>query len=404
MLKVRKRFLFTILTLVAIVVIALVAVFFAKGYRVSPVTGTIAGTGILSVNSLPDQASVYLDGHLTSVTNGPINSLTPKVYDVKIIKEGYITWEKKIEVKEGLVTEVKATLFRTIPSIYPLTYSGAVKLTVSPDEQKIAYIVPISEELGSQATKKSGIWVWQMASERGLNLGRGEEHRQIVPADGVDYSQADFRWSPDSTQLLISFPDRHLLADIDRLNDPPRDITPLIESTLRQWKETESKTRLGKLQLIKDTNLRKTASSSAVLKWSPDETKILYNIDGTDQYKVTDLSLINKTYDLPKASSYRWLADSEHLVMTEYDQKEKDTKAQSDKVATQSGQLLGNPGFVSTKVSIIEIDGYNKSEIYFGSMDPDSIIAWPDGSRLAIISSLPTATASQPNLFGINLR
>ncbi len=276
---IRKRFLVTILTLMAIVAIALVAVFFVKGYRVSPKTGTIAGTGILSVNSLPDQASVYLDGHLTAVTNGPINSLGPKTYDVRIIKEGYIPWEKKIEIKEGLVTEVEATLFRTIPSVYPLTYSGSAKLTVSPDKQKISYVIPVSGDATSPVLKKSGIWVWQMANERGLNIGRGNDNRQIVMADGIDYTKANFRWSPDSTQLLISMPDRYLLADIDRLNYPPRDITPIIASTLKQWDETESKTRLGKLQLIKDTNLRKIASSAATLRWSPDETKILYNID-----------------------------------------------------------------------------------------------------------------------------
>jgi hypothetical protein len=94
----RKRFLFTLLTLLVIISIAGLAVFFAKGYRVSPSTGTIAGTGIISVKSIPDQASVYLDGHLTSVTDGPINSLQPGEYSVKIAKEGYIPWEKKITV------------------------------------------------------------------------------------------------------------------------------------------------------------------------------------------------------------------------------------------------------------------------------------------------------------------
>src|SRR5581483_5211609 len=98
-----KRFIFTIVTLIIIIAIASVAVFLAKGYRFSPKTGSITGTGILSITSMPDQASVFLDGHLTTATNTNINSLIPKEYDVKITKEGFIDWEKKVQVKEGLV-------------------------------------------------------------------------------------------------------------------------------------------------------------------------------------------------------------------------------------------------------------------------------------------------------------
>ncbi len=67
---------------------------------------------------------MYLDGHLTSATDDNINSLEPKEYDVEIIKEGFIPWKKRLKINEGFVTEVKATLFPAIPTIYPLTFSG----------------------------------------------------------------------------------------------------------------------------------------------------------------------------------------------------------------------------------------------------------------------------------------
>lgn len=398
----RKRFVFTLLTLFVIALIAAVAVLFAKGYRVSPKTGTIAGTGILTVTSLPDQASVYLDGHLTSVTNGPINSLQPGEYDVKIVKEGYIPWEKKIPVKEGLVTPVKATLFRAIPTFYPMTYSGALKPTMSPDNLKLAYVVPNNSDPNPSIAKKSGVWVWQMPTSNNLGFTQGDQNRQVAVAGSLDYTQATFRWSPDSSQIMVTFPNQTLLLETDRLNDPPRDITATVASTTKSWDETESKNRLAKLDLIKDPVLRKTASDSASLKWNIDDTQILYQKDQTSPYMVTDL-VTTKTYPLPQAQSYTWLPTGEHLIMLEYDPKEKDKLDATVNEATKSGQEV-KAQFPATKISIIESDGANKSEIYYGNLDPQTVFPWADSSRIVAISSLPTATASQPNLYGINLK
>lgn len=393
-----KRFLLTLATFFVIAAIASLAIFLAKGYRLSPQTGTIAGTGIISVTSIPDQASVYLDGHLTTATDANINSLPPKEYEVRIVKEGYIPWQKKVEVKEGLVSEIKATLFRSIPTIYPLTYSGAQNLTLSPDRLKLAYIVPDSEETNLLTTKKGGVWVWPMGTDATLNFGRGNDPRQIASSNGLDLTQAKFRFSPDSTQLLVVLPDRNLLLDIDRFNDPPRDITAQLQPTLKSWDEAEAKSRLGRLQLIKDLNLRKTASESAVLSWSEDETKILYKKDDKTDFTVADLTT-NKTYQLPKAQDYQWLPDSKHLIMSEYEAKPSPSpvKAQKDNTTPQDR-------FFPAKISIIETDGQNKSEIYFGNLDPLTIFAWPDASRLVVVSSLPTATGSKPNIYGINLK
>lgn len=401
-----KRFIVTILTLLVIGIGAGIAVFLAKGYRISPDNGTISGTGILSVTSIPDQASVYVDGHLTTATNANINSLTPKQYDVRIVKEGFIPWEKKVEVREGLVTDVKATLFRAIPTVYPFTYTGVENVTLSPDEQKLVYVIPDQgNDTGLQA-RKAGIWIWQM-SDRPVAFGRGNEPTQIaLPINGLDYNAAKLSFSPDSSQVLVSFPDRYLLLDINRLNDPPRDVTPQIQGILREWQQDTQANNLTKLQLIIDPTLRKTASGSAVLKWSADESKILYSVDGKTNYKVADL-ITSQQYDLPQAATYAWLPDSEHLVLVENINPATPTPvaksvSQASPSATPAGQNSNNQQ--AAKISIIEYDAGNKSEIFAGNFDPNAVFVWPDGSRIIIVSSLPTATASKPNLYGINLQ
>lgn len=399
-----KQFIFTVFSLVLIASIAGAAIYLAKGYRYQADTGTFSGTGIISVSSIPDQASVYLDGHLTTATDDNITSLPPKNYKVRIVKEGYIPWEKDIDVKQGLVSEIKATLYRSIPTIYPITYSGVDYALLSPDNLKLMYIIPNGLEGGLAAERRSGLWVWVMSSTNGIGIGTGDQQRQIIQSGGVDYSQAKYRWSPDSSQIFVDLPERKLLLDINRLNDIPRDITANYVATLKSWDETEVQTRLTRLNQIDNPVLRKTASDSASLKWSPDETKILYS-DAQGNYKINDLSL-DKQFELPKASSYSFLPDSKHLVMVEVEGV--DAKGQSGKTASPkpspSGNLTIKDQFAQSRISIIETDGTNKAEIYYGSVQPSVVVAWPDNSRLVVISSLPTQTASAPNLYGINLK
>ena len=258
---VSKRFLLTILILIVIAFGAGVAVFFTKGYRVSPTTGTILGTGIISVTSVPDQASVYLDDRLVGATNDNIKSLPPKEYKVTIKKEGFIDWQKTVKVEQGLVSDIKATLFRSIPTFYPLTYTGAENALLSPDGLKMIYIVPASENMDATAKKKTGVWVWSM-SDRPLTFNRGAEPHQIMNSiDGIDLTKAKLRWSPDSTQILLQLTDRNLLLNESGFNDPPRDITATLEPTLKQWEQLQKDKDVTRLQLIKDATLQHTALS-----------------------------------------------------------------------------------------------------------------------------------------------
>lgn len=385
-----KRFLYTLGMILVIGLGTTIAVFLAKGYRFSSKTGTLNGTGIISITSAPDQASVYLDGHLTTATNANINSLLPKEYDVKIAKDGFIPWEKKVMVKEGLVTQIKATLFPSIPTVYPLTYNGAEDLALSPDGARLFFIVPEASESAQPSTldsKRSGFWVWEMSNSSPLSFTNGPEPHQIATLlSGEDYSKAAIRWSPDSSQVLVTLPDRSILLNENRFNDPPQDITATVQATTQSWDDEEKLKNQALLATIADPNIRQEASSSAVLKWSTDETKFFFAPDNKSNPTVVDL-LTGKTYQIPKTTSLSWLPDSRHLVMVE---------SQPSETSKQQ--------FPPSQLSVAEFDGSNKSEIYIGNFDPNSVFAWPDSSRLVFLSSIPTPTASKPNLFGINLK
>ncbi len=417
---VSKQFIITIITLVVIGLGAAAAVFFAKGYTFSPKEGRVVGTGLLAISSAPDGASVYVDGHLATATNTTISQLKPQSYKVRIVKEGFIPWEKNVDVSEGLVTEIKATLFPALPTLYPLTVNGAQNPTLSPDGQKLAYAVPYQND--SHVRQKGGIWVWTMTNQP-IAFARGAEpHQLIASTQNLDFSKASIKFSPDSTQVLVTLQEngqpgdantRNYLLPVDRqssLSDI-KDITPMVAGTLKEWTDDQKAKDDSRVAVIQDLRIKQIASASTasasatIAKWSPDETKFMV-ISGqptkaTDKAptlsaRVYDLSsgsaaksgsknptpdqkgqplTGNKEYTLPDALAYYWLPDSRHVILV------------------QEG-----------KISIAELDGSNVAEIFAGNFEGTNVFPWPDSSKLVILTSFATTTASQPNLFGINLK
>jgi hypothetical protein len=114
------------------------AILFARGYRPDLNGKTLQPSGILVANSFPDGAQLLINGNLKTATNSTIN-LDPGTYNVEIKKDGFIPWEKTLQVEAEIVTRATATLFPSVPSLRAITSSGASRPTLSPDGTKIAY-------------------------------------------------------------------------------------------------------------------------------------------------------------------------------------------------------------------------------------------------------------------------
>lgn len=378
-----KRFIITIATLIVIAIAASVAIFLAKGYTFSSDEKRIVGTGIINISSEPDAASVFIDGHLTTATNATISSLTPKDYHVRVVREGFIPWEKTITVREGLVSPVKITLFPSIPTIYPLTFSSVANPQLSPDGSKLAYIVP-SQNTAGEANKKGGVWVWTLISNQPIAFARSAEPHQIATSQFIDFSEATLRFSPDSKQVLATLKANNYLLNADGSNSDPRDITAILDPTLKGWAEDVKDKDAVRVAAVANVSLRKIASDSGVVRWSPDETKFMARADAiTDEETKKDIIAGIKVYDLeeeeeyeiPAAKDHIWLPDSLHIILVE-----------------------------DNAISVLDFDGTNKAVIYAGSFMNSFVFPWPDSSRLVFITTFPTPTASEPNLYGINLR
>ncbi|KKS00902.1 hypothetical protein A3B52_03230 [Candidatus Curtissbacteria bacterium RIFCSPLOWO2_01_FULL_41_28] len=398
----KYRVLFSILIVVFVLTLAAVVIFWARGFKPNFKNGTIERTGLIVASSTPTGAQVYLDDRLTSATDTNIAFLEPKTYKVRIQKDGYTTWEKEIEVRADLATEIKALLFPLAPAIKPLTTTGAASPTLSPNGTKI--IFGVSGERG-------GLYSLSM-TER--NLPFRQELRLLAKNQSAfDFSGSNFVWSPDSRQVVARFVSEegqssaNLLVDTDKSEQELRDITASLTATFQSWQEqisTLAQTQAmiapdevksataeaepNSSQLTVDGSQKKQSVNNEPittnqlnyfptgLMFSPDEEKILYkNKEGI--YKVYDLKA-KKEYTLPDFDNLvnlSWYPDSSHLVIAQKD-----------------------------LISIIEADGTNKMTVFSGKFENGFVFAHPTGDSLVILTTLTQPEGNPPNLYSIDLR
>lgn len=94
------------------IIITPLIIFYSQGYRLDFGTKKIVQTGGFYFTIWPSSADIHIDGKTMKKTDfffGSIfwQDLIPKNYKVTISKEGYQPWQKTLEIKERLVTEIK---------------------------------------------------------------------------------------------------------------------------------------------------------------------------------------------------------------------------------------------------------------------------------------------------------
>lgn len=243
---------------------------YAQGYRPTK-TGTIKGTGLLSANSFPTAAEVYINGKLTTATDNTLN-LDPGMYDIEIKKDGYHTWSKKIQIVAELVTETNAQLFPTSPSLEPLTYTGALMPIPSPDGTKLVFTVA-----SSSAVAKNGLYVQELSSSP---ISLNKTARQIARTESsYDYTTSSYTWSPNGNEILVSFKTgSHILLNATEFNDLSslKDVTVMLPQILSEWELELAREERVQLLKLPDFMAKVATQSATNLYFAPDNKKLLY--------------------------------------------------------------------------------------------------------------------------------
>ncbi len=392
-----RSILISFVTLCAILGAAVAVIAYGRGYRLDVNNTSLRPTGIISATSDPVGAQVLVDGALKTATNNSFN-IDPGFYTVRITKESYIPWEKKIRVQGEVVSAVSAFLFPTNPSLSPITTLGIVNPTLSPDGAKVAYIIP-ADNLDSAVAKKAGLWYYELSEGP---LGRNRDPIQVDSNGTIDFAASTITWSPDATQLLVEASSSSRLYTLGKPNTYA-DVTVTEPQLLADWSSAQADTEKQKLAAFKPAIVNLATSSAKIISFSPDETKILYQatasatipqvivppLIGTNsspedrnitpgKYYVYD-SKEDKNYFLLNKSeisgAIQWFPTSRHLLLT----------------------LKG-------KIDVMEFDRTNWVTIYSGPFVDHFVAPWSNGSRIIILTNLNGDALSIPNLYTVNLR
>ncbi|HDQ22344.1 MAG TPA: hypothetical protein ENN28_00020, partial [Candidatus Uhrbacteria bacterium] len=121
-----------------------ILIFYASGYRYDIKLGKILKTGTLMLEAKGiKNASLYINDKLYEKPFDEkifVYNLLPGDYNIRLEKENYYSWQKKISIQSSLTTFVRDIIFfkKNIP--LQIVDEPTANFYLSPDEQKIAYI------------------------------------------------------------------------------------------------------------------------------------------------------------------------------------------------------------------------------------------------------------------------
>ena len=95
----------SILGFLAVIGGTILIYFYSNGWRLDPFKQEFIKTGVLTVESNPSSATIFIDGQERGRTPKSIN-LPIGNYSISVERDGYITWNKEITVKEEKSTPV----------------------------------------------------------------------------------------------------------------------------------------------------------------------------------------------------------------------------------------------------------------------------------------------------------
>lgn len=115
-------------------------VFYTMGYRYNLDKGRVQKTGVIKITTLPRGADIYLNGVKYEAGQTPAKAeyMLPGDYEIRLTKDGYFDWQKKLAVAEnGTTFAEKIMLFKkSTPTL--ISQSTTAAWLVSPDQNMIA--------------------------------------------------------------------------------------------------------------------------------------------------------------------------------------------------------------------------------------------------------------------------
>lgn len=367
----------------------IIAGLYAKGYRILPTQdgkSIVKGTGLLVATSYPDAAKVFVNDQFLTATDDTIN-LGPGEYEVKITKDGYFPWKKKIVIKEEVVSRADAMLLPIAPKLESLTTTGVNNPVIDSTGTTIAYII------SSSTLEINGIYILNLG--RRPILGIGGSSTQLANTVSYDFTNARLEFSPESDQLVASVSGRlstsAYLLSARNFNSNPQNITYNLEPTRSRWNNLKEE-KLAKQIADQKKELATFIKSNFIYPvFSPERDKILYEASTSATIPIIIKPRLigsNPTVEIREIKQgniyvYDIKEDRNYMVLDVSGQKEEEQPTKFIWYGDARHLIYTK----DKKIHIMEYDGQNVTTVYAGPFDENFVYPF-DGESLVMLTNL----------------
>lgn len=141
-----RRLIYVFFIIIFLVTAPLI-ILYTMGYRYNFTKGRVQKTGIIRITSVPRGADIYLNGvkYETGQTPARIEKLLPGDYEIKLAKDGYYDWQKKLPVYENGTTFAEKIILWKKSTSAEISTTTVSSWLISPDGN----IIAAADDLGA---------------------------------------------------------------------------------------------------------------------------------------------------------------------------------------------------------------------------------------------------------------
>ncbi|MFH1404761.1 MAG: PEGA domain-containing protein [Patescibacteria group bacterium] len=263
--KIKAKQIFFPFFIFVFLVTAPLVVLYTAGYRYSTSLGMVVQTGILSIESLPKGATIVIDSKIQNEkTPAILDNIVPGEHLIKIVKDGYLSWEDNIEVNSRQTTFIKnAVLFSNAPAVASTFSNSEMQTKIS--------------------TKINPNNLFFQKIINGLSLNKVNSNGQNIVIAYVPSGSYTFFQSPNSLITIQKTQDNQLYVIDENKSDLP--ILLSVKAEYFQWEESDDPRLLysdGFDINIYDPKIHSTETLTRFsdqitgLTWHPKRTSVLF--------------------------------------------------------------------------------------------------------------------------------
>lgn len=195
----KRRLLSTILSLLLFSAVSIYVITLAQGNRID--NEGVTNTSILRINSFPTNVTVFINDVEVSKNENRVEWLTPGITKVTLKKDGYLNWERIINLRSGVVEDIVAQLFPVRVLFEKLTTSRVDKILVPDNSEYIYYVIKAS-------TNSDENGIWRLGLNRGFLNFSNNTPTQIIKLD------SEFIKKLTNYSISVSSNNNNLLIDL----------------------------------------------------------------------------------------------------------------------------------------------------------------------------------------------